>query len=758
MSDCRRSRRKTRRKSISAAALVGVSIASLHPLALRAQESLSQESLQVDVSGDVAVPSAASNTATRELLGRLLNKPRDYDAAFTYATASIAGKDYEAAIVALERLLYFNPNFGRVKYELGILYFRLGSYAMAARYFEDALNTPGLEEAIRRRAQVMLPTAKKETSPSRFYGSVTFGLGYNSNLTQSRGFAPIQAYGAWTLNPNYVPKVAGANVTVMGDVLHVYDWQNGRGDVWETRLAGIGALQPSYSGYTAGYTEISTGPRIMIAPKEYPGASIKPYVVGDYSTIAGGGFGQTAGAGLTARLPVASTFRVEPRVEWRKINVSNPNMPYGSQYVFNSGSLLTGALSATWNVFDGVTLNGAVIGRRNTGYSAATSSRETAVQAGAKIDFDPPLETIGWRWSVSPFVRFAAFNFDAADPSINPLVARRDRQWRAGAVLDMPVTPDWGLTANIQYTRNNSNIVNYNMSSWSVLVGPTYRFTSVFDRRTLKDQASPVSTADWTGLHAGLNAGVRFGGNNAAASRTVPVFAQSAWEPDLFGSALAAFGQAKAGQAGAAVGAQAGWSWLIGGAALAGVEADFDIFSSGRRSASRIMNADASGPGFVDTVWSVAGYARRLDWLTTLRGRLGYLVTPELQLFGTAGPALGGYQAATGIWQADDLGFGGGPSYNSTARRTGVRVGYAAGGGAQWMFKPGWSLRLEYLYYDLGRVDYALQPLGASACGGPCFVSGVNASTKFNGNIVRAGLDYHFKLDDAPVVTRAVTK
>ncbi|MFO1118365.1 MAG: hypothetical protein U1E28_22070 [Beijerinckiaceae bacterium] len=119
-------------------------------------------------------------------------------------------------------------------------------------------------------------------------------------------------------------------------------------------------------------------------------------------------------------------------------------MPYGSQYVFNTGSLLTGSLGAVWNVADGVRLNRNIVARRNAGATPATSSSETAVQAGAKIDFDPLSETIGWRWSVSPFVRFAAFNFDAADWSINPLVARRDRQWRAGAILDMPITPDGG--------------------------------------------------------------------------------------------------------------------------------------------------------------------------------------------------------------------------------------------------------------------------------------------------------------------------
>lgn len=498
----------------------------------------------------------------------------------------------------------------------------------------------------------------------------------------------------------------------------------------------------------------------MIAPKEYPGASIKPYIVGDYSTIGGGGFGQSAGAGLSARLPVMRTFRVEPRVEYRKISVSNPNMPYSSQYVFNTGSLLTGSLAAVWNVWDGVTLNASVLAWRNSGATPATSSRETAVQAGAKIDFDPPSETIGWRWSVSPFFRYAAFNFDAADWSINPLVARRDQQWRVGAILDMPITPDWGLSANLQYTRTNSNIPNFNASFWSVLIGPTYRFTSVFDRRTAKDQASPVAARDWAGLHAGLNAGMGFGGDKSVDFVAAPASAQPTWEPDAAASALGANGRQNVGGSAFAVGAQAGYSWLFD-SALAGVEADFDIFAPSQR-ASRFFALNNGS--FVNKVYSANSATRRLDWLTSLRGRLGYLVTPQLLLFGTAGPATGGFRSTGAITQILDFGafIPGATDYRSSlGARTGVRVGYAAGAGLQWMFKPGWSLRVEYLYHDLGRVGYAMTPLAdvnGLFCTGVCFSSGARASTKLNGNVVRAGLDYHFVLGAALGAGRAVTK
>src|SRR4051794_34603931 len=61
--------------------------------------------------------------------------------------------DYEAAIGALERLLFYNPDLARVRYELGSLYYRLGSYEMAARYFKEALANPMLDRATQERIE-----------------------------------------------------------------------------------------------------------------------------------------------------------------------------------------------------------------------------------------------------------------------------------------------------------------------------------------------------------------------------------------------------------------------------------------------------------------------------------------------------------------------------------------------------------------------------------------------------------------------------
>jgi outer membrane immunogenic protein len=66
------------------------------------------------------------------------------------------------------------------------------------------------------------------------------------------------------------------------------------------------------------------------------------------------------------------------------------------------------------------------------------------------------------------------------------------------------------------------------------------------------------------------------------------------------------------------------------------------------------------------------------------------------------------------------------------------------------MFAPHWSLKAEYLYYDLGSVNYATV-LSQFCNGGGCSVNGgLFASTagatslRYNGSIARVGVNWHF--------------
>lgn len=410
------------------------------------------------------------------LLPRVLSSPTDTDANFAYAHASVEARDYEAAISALERMLFFNPNLTRAKYELGVLYYRLKSYDMAQRYFEDALASPGLEPDLRARIDVILPATKKEQQPSRLSGVLQLGIGYSSNVPVAPAFGFIRSNGVDIPNPGPYYQRGGANLTALGEVRHIYDFENQRGDLWESRLAGIGTSQFAFGELSSVLVEATTGPRLALAPEALPGASIRPYVVGSYATMALGRLGSSIGGGVTARFPFGETFYVEPGVEWRHLDIAATNRFLEVAATQNTGSQWTGSLAARWSPLERLTFDAKVLWGRNSSLTSTLSSRRFGLEAQARYEFDPPSELIGWRWSATPFVRYTETRFNAADILVDPLVVRVDHQWRVGTQFDMPITKMFGVAALVQYMRNNSNLPNYRASAWSGLIGPTLRF------------------------------------------------------------------------------------------------------------------------------------------------------------------------------------------------------------------------------------------------------------------------------------------
>ena len=95
-----------------------------------------------------------------------------------------------------------------------------------------------------------------------------------------------------------------------------------------------------------------------------------------------------------------------------------------------------------------------------------------------------------------------------------------------------------------------------------------------------------------------------------------------------------------------------------------------------------------------------------------VRGRIGWLATPNLLLFGTGGFAYGkvagsanyltsGNPAAffplAGVWAICTSGvicFAGSSSE--------IRTGWTAGGGVEWLLDQHWSTKIEYQFVDLG--------------------------------------------------------
>jgi outer membrane immunogenic protein len=270
----------------------------------------------------------------------------------------------------------------------------------------------------------------------------------------------------------------------------------------------------------------------------------------------------------------------------------------------------------------------------------------------------------------------------------------------------------------------------------------------------------------WTGFYVGLNAGGTWSESHSVSVSSFPGFCDvtrngcGVFVPS-YGAAMAtaaSFIAPSSSGGGFIGGGQVGYNYQFANNFVAGIEADIQgVASSGNN--SNILTGALGGsifpaPGF--PLSSIAAVGRSIDYLGTVRGRLGYLVTPTLLAYGTGGLAYGGVHSSVDIVQS----FFTDPSVTA-AFGNGVfsdtRVGWTAGGGLEWMFWPNWSGKVEYLYYDLGNVTYAVSPLiSLSNATGTVTGSAIpHVQTRFNGHIVRAGLNYHFNWSaPAPVVAK----
>jgi outer membrane immunogenic protein len=285
----------------------------------------------------------------------------------------------------------------------------------------------------------------------------------------------------------------------------------------------------------------------------------------------------------------------------------------------------------------------------------------------------------------------------------------------------------------------------------------------------------PVMT--WTGFYAGLNAGYTFGGSNSVdvetAGRGGGITGEGSelekLHPFLIGAPDESFDQSPRVIADAVAasathvvslhnsgfigGGQVGYNLQFANSWLVGIEADIQG-TGARSSASAIGIVPIFGfPPSSAQAQSNISVNNAVDYLGTVRGRLGYLVTPTLLIYGDGGFAYGGVHEGVDIASTlPPSGLGLSPAFGSF---TNTRPGWTAGGGLEWLFSPNWSVKAEYLYYDLGRVTFGVGGLTLATAGATFFTDLPVASTRFNGHIVRVGLNYHFNWwGAAPVVAK----
>lgn len=293
----------------------------------------------------------------------------------------------------------------------------------------------------------------------------------------------------------------------------------------------------------------------------------------------------------------------------------------------------------------------------------------------------------------------------------------------------------------------------------------------------------------WTGFYAGLNAGYGFAANgNTYMSPAVSSFDSSENGPSNFGlirggdvnsilglSNLAAnAGFAAVNQSGFIGGGQIGYNYQWGPSFVIGIEADMQ--GTGIRGSGQSIGAGVASTGndirtATATSLGSSTVHAGVDWLGTVRGRLGYLVTPTLLVYGTGGLSYGGVYANVTNYSTTSLSYSTNvktvqplefvpvslfsPDSTHTfiggGQRSQTLVGWNAGGGLEWMFAPNWSVKAEAFYWNLGNLNVATASFATAPTPGVRYGAGGEPATaigfarvNYAGVVARAGVNYHF--------------
>jgi outer membrane immunogenic protein len=228
----------------------------------------------------------------------------------------------------------------------------------------------------------------------------------------------------------------------------------------------------------------------------------------------------------------------------------------------------------------------------------------------------------------------------------------------------------------------------------------------------LAQVASAAPLFNWTGTYIGAAGGYGWGNSNQTDPGisctffgTCPVVCVQDDDEGPPCPGLSADGSYAV--RGGILGAGAGFNWQLG-RLVYGIEGDYSWAN---------INGSSNTCGATSPIPHSCGTG--LQSLGTLRGRIGYAagVTGNWLPYVTGGLAVGEVQAWDALFAASGSDF---------------RSGWTVGAGVETALTRNWTLKVEYLYVDLGsRQMFNIVP-------------GVPETVSFKTNVIRAGINFKF--------------
>ncbi len=405
----------------------------------------------------------------------MLKNPSDLDVLFKFATIASKTGDLEGAISALERMLLVDPDLPRVRLELGVLYYRLGSFEVARSYFEVTLKSAALPPDVKARAEQFLAESEKRLTKSRFTGEIFAGMRYQSNANLGPPTSSVRLFGQ-TANLNQAALgTADWGAVTSGFLRHIYDLGQNNPAQLETQLSGYLNRQFQIQAANVSILDLTSGPRFKAFNGIFEDVTLKPFGTVGYIWVNDVPYYGSFGSGLEVGTLLSDKLRNTTNFVWRRQMYQNTwYIPTNNQFTgveYSANSTFQYAVNQAVMLYANGNLQ-----RYQTDSTPWQNYMLYGVGGGMSFSFTDPLFKSELPWSISLFGNVQWWYYDQPDAVVDPTVTRQQIDTILNLTLSIPFDQRTMFTVSGGRFVRSLDIPNYAFTNNSALIGVTWRF------------------------------------------------------------------------------------------------------------------------------------------------------------------------------------------------------------------------------------------------------------------------------------------
>ncbi|WP_274423235.1 tetratricopeptide repeat protein [Chelativorans sp. YIM 93263] len=397
---------------------------------------------------------AAIQERREKLLQMMMADPANLDAAFEYATLSSRAGDLEAAISTFQRMLILVPGVPRLQLELGVLYFRLGSYEMAKEYLDRALAAPNIPQAVQANVAPYLKAIEERTAVNQFHGGIMIGARYQTNANGGPQDEIINLNGLDFILNDTALADSDANAFISGNFRYSRKLSS-LGDRFDVDLRTYGALFAEHDEIDTALGELTFGPVVDLERFGIEDSSIGIYGILGGIALHGDTYRTSVGAGLEFDKALSQRTIASIGAEYRYEDYHNTDLRPTSSYKTGDVYRLSGTVRHrfTRNLTGFVTAEA----QRHDARKDFKSNEEFGLSFGGNYRFASPLDKQERPWVAGLAAGFLEREYGAADPNILASTAQRDSEIFVRGMLTVPFKESWAVQTVVSYRDVDSN-------------------------------------------------------------------------------------------------------------------------------------------------------------------------------------------------------------------------------------------------------------------------------------------------------------